>query len=627
MQKVWIFDLEGDNLLYDATIVWCGVFKNIHTGEKKKFRPNKIQQMLSFMDTCDVLIAHNGIGYDFPVLTLLYGYEFKGKKVDTLLMSRLQDPHRYVPFNCPNKKVGPHSVEAWGYRLGRGKPEHNDWSQFSEEMLHRCDEDVEIQEMIYNYLLEEGKGFSWRAAHMSTFKLFEILQMQEQYGWLVDRAYMDKSLRMLEHWIDRIDRILVPTLPLVLQVDEIKKKGEYNYIKKPFKKDGTYSKSCLAWLSNNGLHTDSCIIGGRFTRISFRLVNLSSNLETKHYLLAEGWVPDKWNTNEAGERTSPKLSHDDPFLGITSGVGRLIARRVQCRHRHSQITGWLDKIREDGRLSQVISGIADTRRLKHKVLVNVPGGNAFFGNWMRKIFIAKEGYKIVGTDADSCQLRMLAARMGDEAYQNAIINGSKKDGTDIHTVNRIAAGLYTRAQAKTFIYAFLFGGGDYKIGTIVGGGKREGTRLKLEFLRKIPALKTLIDELTAEWRKNAKRRRGKWGLEWYDGWMVGLDGSKIKIMYEHTVLVYMLQSDEAIMMQNALLFFHKEITRRGYTHGVEYGYVAQMHDEFSIEVREDLAEEFAEVSAKSIKTAAEYLNIACPHEGEAKIGDNWYDVH
>ncbi|MGJ8839522.1 hypothetical protein AB9H28_24425, partial [Salmonella enterica subsp. enterica serovar Kentucky] len=89
-------------------------------------------------------------------------------------------------------KAGPHSIEAWGYRLGRGKPEHEDWSQFSPEMLHRCSEDVEIQYLTMLELHKEGKANNWTDAYNLTFKLFEILQLQEEYGWLADRTYMER---------------------------------------------------------------------------------------------------------------------------------------------------------------------------------------------------------------------------------------------------------------------------------------------------------------------------------------------------------------------------------------------------------------------------------------------------
>src|SRR5574341_1154804 len=239
--KIGIFDLEANGLLDTVTKLHCGVVKDINSGEVRKFRPNDVKALLEHLDSFDVLIAHNGIGYDWPLLKKLYKYEYKGKKVDTLIMSRLLNPKRLVPFNCPNKKAGPHSVEAWGWRVGRGKPEHNDWENFSEEMLHRCSEDVEIQHLIYNELLKEAKGKNWKNAFLLSFKLFEYLQQQEEYGWLVDRPHMERCIHQLEHWIGRIDKVLEKHLPVIVEIQETKKNGEYAYIKKPFLKSGEYS--------------------------------------------------------------------------------------------------------------------------------------------------------------------------------------------------------------------------------------------------------------------------------------------------------------------------------------------------------------------------------------------------
>lgn len=207
------FDLEADGLLDQATQMWCGVFIEGKSGTKHVFLQDQVQEMLEYMDTCSILVAHNGIGYDMPLLKKLYGYEYKGTVIDTALMSRLQDPERKAPFNCPNKNR-PHSLEAWGYRVGRGKPEHEDWTQYSEEMLHRCSEDVEILRLVHAALKEEG-GAAWRDAHKLTHELFTVLQEQEQYGWLVDQDWIHKAISMLSHWIERIDKVVVPMLPYV----------------------------------------------------------------------------------------------------------------------------------------------------------------------------------------------------------------------------------------------------------------------------------------------------------------------------------------------------------------------------------------------------------------------------
>lgn len=647
--RICIGDLEANGLLDTATKVHCGVFKDYKTGEKFKFSPLDgiayVEQMLEFLDSVDVLIMHNGIGYDWPLLKKLYGYEYKGKRVDTLIMSRTQDPKRRVPVNCPNKRVGPHSIEAWGYRVGRGKPEHNDWENFSPAMLHRCDEDVEIQHLVFDYLKQEGEGYNWKAAHNLNFDLFTILKEQEDYGWLVDQDIIHKNISLLNHWMRRFDRIVEPLLPLVLVIEETKVKGEVGYVKKPFLANQEYAAVTKRWAVNAGIDLEKKPVWGQFCRINYRKVNLDSNDESKQYLLNEGWQPETWNykkdkqgklvRDDKGEliKTSPKLSYEEPFLGLTSNTGKYIAKRIQCRHRRSVLEGWLGLIRPDGRIAGRVTGLAATGRATHGGIVNVPGAEAFFGKRMRMCFVCKPGFKIVGTDSAGCQNRMLAARVGDDAFTKTLVEGKKEDKTSIHHVNQTALKDVSGFEvgyglAKGLNYAFMFGASDNKLGSMVGGGKAEGERVREALLSVSAGFAVLVDSLTKEWRGNAKRRINKWGkVEYYNGWVVGLDGRPIFIQSEHTILVYLLQSDEAIMMAKAYTMLYHRAEERGWRHGIDWGYLVWYHDEYQCEVREDIAEEFAKVAEDCIADAGTYYKIACPHKGESDIGENWYQTH
>lgn len=624
---LWVADLEGDGLLREATRVWCGVFKNIKTGEVRKFGPDDVPEMLDFMDTIPTLCMHNGIGYDWPLLKALYNYEYPGKKVDTLLISRLQNPNRTKPVGC---KGGPHSVEAWGMRLHRSKPEHEDWSRYSPEMLHRCTEDVEIQERILEYLIREGAGQDWKAASVMSHKLFHIFHLQEEYGWGFNRPYAEKQVAVLTRWMDHIDAVLRDRLPFVM-IKPNKTKGEYNYTKKPFVKSGGYSAVTLRWMHDVGLSPVRREVVGPYSRISWERVDLGSNTQTKTFLLDQGWIPREWNMKD-GERTSPKMKHDDPFEGVQGSMGKLMAKRVQCRHRRSQITGWLRDEGEDGRVRQVITGIAATGRLTHSVIVNVPGSDSFFGKQMRKCFTSRPGYKIVGVDSAGCQNRMLAGRVGDPKFTKILLDGKAEDKTSIHYVNMAAikehAGIEVSYKlSKNLNYAFMFGAQDPKLASTAGVPVSVGPAIRKGLLSVSPGFAKLVDDLTAEWRASATVEM-KWGKPRYsNGIITGLDGRPIMIEKEHTILVYMLQSDEAIMMQYALCFLYDWLTERGWVHGVDYGFVANVHDEFQAEVRADLAEEFAALGCEAIRYAGEYLNIQCEHKGEYSIGDNWFETH
>lgn len=625
--KIGFFDLEANGLLQQATRVHCGVVK-IKGGESKKFRPNQIKELLAYLDTFDVLIAHNGIGYDWPLLKKLYGWEYKGKKVDTLIMSRLLNPKRLLPFNCPNKKAGPHSIEAWGWRVGRGKPEHDDWENFSEEMLHRCSEDVEILELVYDALMQEAKGGKWRNAFLLSFELFERLQQQEEYGWLVDQEHMERCIKQLTRWIALIDRVITPKLPMVLEIEENKVKGEYNYIKKPFLKSGKYSQSSLDWCANAGICPSTQPIGGCFSRISFRPTNLNSNEETKDFLLSLGWEPLEWNTNDDGERTSPKLSKDDPFEGIEGKVGRLVAKRVQCRQRRGIIEGLQEIIRPDGRIASVVNTLAVTGRATHRGVVNIPKATSFYGKQMRRIFSSKPGFVLVGTDSAGNQLRMLAGRMNNPVYTKALIEGKKEDGSDSHSLTRDIGELESRDVAKNVMYCLLFGGGDAKLAKTARKPVGSGGVLRDKLYRGLDGLGELMERLTKEWRMTARQRfNPKFNrMEYYDGTITGLDGRPIKVPNEHQLLVYLLQSDEAIHMSRAYVMAAQWLEDR-YTWGVDYGIVGWMHDEFQVECRKDIADEVGEICRRAIKEAGEYYNISCPHEGESNVGRNWAETH
>ena len=603
------------------SVVHCAVVKDHDTGEKREFTPDNIEELCSYLDTFDVLIGHNCIDFDFPVLRKLFGWEYKGRKICTLIMSRAQRPARTKPKGCTG---GPHSVEAWGLRLGLGKVVHEDWGEFSEHMLHRCSQDVDIQVKIYYALLEEGEGEGWEQAHALNMKLFHYLQRQEEYGWYIDKPHMDRCLHFLNRWIDRIDRAVAPHLPMLSIPKETKKEGKYGWVKKPFKKDGTLTAQASKCFTQDD-------VVGPFSRVSFRPVDLDKAVEVKAFLLAQGWEPDEWNKNNAGEQTSPKLSKDDSFRGIQGSLGKLIAKRVQCKQRRGVIEGLRELLRSDNRIGARVAGMASTGRIRHSGIVNIPSpdSGAFFSTWMRSIFSSEEGKVLVGCDSKGNQIRQLAARMGEEEFTNAVLYGTREDGTDLHSVNQKRSGVSTRTAAKNFFYGFLFGAGDTKIGKIIGSDARGGRRLREEYLNNLPGLRRLIDTETERWRSTAQKWfNPKWNkLEYRNGYIKGLDGRPILVESEHTILVYRLQSDEAIQMAAAYTIFNIWMEWRGYQYGLDYGCVIWYHDEYQVECREEIKAEVAALMEESIAWAGRHYKIACPHEGEAKIGKNWSETH
>ena len=502
-----VFDIETDGLLPDVSTLHVCCTYDLDT--KEEWHSTDPQEILSHLSKADHLIGHNIIDYDLPVLKKLLNWSPNEATniTDTLILSRLGYPDRSRPASAGEDKVSPHSLGAWGYRVGVGKPDHSNWSEYSKEMLHRCREDVRINARIYPILIEETKEFGESVSIEHTVQ--RIISKQERDGVYFDTDKALGYVRELSSRVSAIDGHLQSLLPR-----HARRVGAE--VRRPFKKDGQLTKVCHEWakgypraLEGGAYMERDNYVGGPFTRIEWYQTDLNSDKQVKEWLLSIGWKPKEWNKSpKTGERTSPKLTPDS-FKSLPENVGEALKERVTWRHRRSQIQGWLDRVRDDHCLPAGANTLGtNTGRMRHRTVVNVPKAADFipFGKEMRSLFCARPERVIVGHDAAGLELRMLAHYMNDNEFTEQVLHG------DIHSYNQRLAGLPTRDSAKTFIYAFIYGAGDAKLGSIIGGSKNAGAKLRNKFLHDLPALGKLIDDV----KRAAKR-----------GWLIGLDGRKI----------------------------------------------------------------------------------------------------
>jgi DNA polymerase I-like protein with 3'-5' exonuclease and polymerase domains len=271
----------------------------------------------------------------------------------------------------------------------------------------------------------------------------------------------------------------------------------------------------------------------------------------------------------------------------------------------------MEAVGKDGRVhGKVITNGAVTGRMTHSSpnMAQIPNAGSIYGPECRECWTVEEGNVLVGCDASGLELRMLAHYMKDEDYVRTVCEGSSKDGTDVHSVNQRAAGLATRDLAKTFAYAYLYGAGDAKIGSIIGGSARDGAKLKAKFLSSLPALSRLIGTVS----KYAAK-----------GWVPGLDGRRIWVRSEHAALNSLLQGAGAIVMKKALVIFDDKRVANKWP----VKYVANVHDEFQMECPKEIADIVGAAARMSIIEAGEHYKLRCPLDGEYKIGANWRQTH
>jgi len=575
--KQIVFDIEANGLNPDT--VWCIIAYEREAKEYIEWSGDTLPNFKDWVKEQDELevIGHNIIGYDIPVLERLLKVDFsKCKVTDTLVMSRLAEPSR----------LGGHSLENWGQLLHQPKGEHSDWLNFSQDMVEYCKQDVRVNELVYQRLLRDLRDFGTESV-MLEGQVQRIISKQIENGWLLNqRAAFNLLGELKEKKFDLEDKVHEKFKPLPTFIKEITPK---------VKKDGTYSVVGLKFLGDQWE-----IAVAPFSRLDYPEFNLGSRQQIGRYLKYFGWQPETFT-----DKGQPIV--DEGVLSKVKGIpeAELIGEYLMIQKRIAQVQSWLDAVKDDGRVHGYVNANgAVTGRMTHSSpnMGQVPAGYSPYGKECRAVWVVPEGYKLVGMDASGLELRMLAHYMNDKDYTNEILTG------DIHTANQLAAGLDTRSQAKTFIYAFLYGAGDAKIGSIVGGTARDGRRLKAKFLKNTPALGALRERVVVA--------AGR-------GFVFGLDRRKVSIRSEHAALNSLLQSAGAIIMKKALCILDEYAT----LHKINYKIIGNIHDEIQTEVATKDAERFGRLATASIEAAGLHYELNCPLAGEYQIGDNWSETH
>ncbi len=554
-----VFDIETT---MTADKIWCIVCK--HGDTYYQFKEDRLHRFAELIKQTEEVIGHNIIGFDIPVVNTIFGYDvFANCKVtDTLVLSRLLNP----------MIEGGHSLKNWGTKLGQNKIHFEQFDFFSEDMLTYCRNDVELTERLYKFLINKTKdfGMSIELEH----KVAQIIQKQHERGFKINVVEAYELQSKFQEDMNNLTSKVRETFP-PLKIEE-------EFIPKSNNKARGYVK------------------GVPFTKVKYKEFNLGSRQQIAERLVMLGWKPKK-------KTDKGHIIVDEKVLSEIHNIpeAKLINRYLMLQKRIAQVNSWIEAIKEDGRVhGKVITNGTITGRMSHQSpnMAQIPAVYSPYGKECRALWTVNKGYKLVGVDASGLELRMLAHYMNDKDYIYEVVNG------DIHRANQAAAGLESRDKAKTFIYAFIYGAGSAKIGSIIGGSTADGERAKEKFLRATPSLRSLREKV----ERVAQRR-----------WVRGLDQRKIIIRHPHAALNTLLQGAGAIVMKYALTILEQYVINKQ----IKAFPVVNVHDEFQYEVEQSRAEEFGRLAVQSIIDAGKQLNVRCPLNGEYKIGNNWSETH
>jgi len=583
MTERLFFDLESNGLLDTIDRIHCIGILNLDSGDYRGYKPDEVDSALLRLSKADEIIGHNIINYDIPAIQIVKpGWNTEAKITDTLILSRLiySDLKREdwdASRDMPKRLYGSHSLAAWGHRLQNHKGDYSGgWESWSEEMHEYMEQDVRLTAHLYGIF--DVDKVSERAIELE-HQVAWITEGIGNAGWTFDevkagelfaelaarRQELDSELQdLFEPW--EVSETIVPKV-------NNKKLGYQKGV--PFEKRKTVY----------------------FNYMSRRQIEFC--LRRKY-----GWKP-KLLTNDGHAQIDDVVLANLPYPEAKRlSEIFLIQKRIGQLAEGKQ--AWLKKVEKDGKLRhRIISGGCISGRASHvgPNLAQVPSVRQPYGKQCRELFTVQPGYSLVGSDLSGLELRCLAHFLNDGgAYAKEILSG------DIHTANQQAAGLDTRDQAKTFIYTLIFGGGDAKLGQVVGSSPTAGRKLRDNFFKAVPAFKELKTQL---------------GVASEKGWIYGLDKRRLKVRSQHSVMSTLIQSAGAVLCKQWLVEIDHAIKEAN----LDAQVIAWVHDEVQIQVKKGDEDVVGDIARRAAKKAGEAYSFRCPIEAEYAHGRTWRDTH
>lgn len=610
------WDLETNGLLTQKGLkVHCMGVIDVDTGEEFTFvnreyrapADGTLEDGLELLDTATEHSGHNLVGFDLPVLEMCHGWKPKAPIYDTYIGGMLHQPDmKDVEMELwkrnkrlgkeqpiPGNLLGQQNLDAWGYRLGIHKGSYGknrtDWSTFDLDMLRYCIQDVRVAVALRKYL--EKNCRTPDSVQQTEQDFARIMMRQQLYGFPFKVKEAEELLERLQKEQSILQAQLQDLFP---------------------------PKTVVCFTPKKKLRREKVVAFNPNSR-----TQIADNLIERY-----GWKP-KLLTKGGSPKVDEKVleSLDYPEAKVLSRAAMLAKRTAQISTGKQ---GWLKKVSEDGRIhARVVNVGTPHGRCGHSSpnLAQVVSDQKEFGHECRSLFHGGKGMVMLGADASGIQLRGLGhylADYDDGNYIDVILN------SDPHTTNQEAAGLETRAKAKRFIYAFLFGAGKPLIGEIITGRQddaaaRVGAKTITRFLDRLPGIKDLLEDLGAG--KGRNKRPGWRNTPAYKGWMRGLDRRYVPLTSSHVALNFLLTSFEAAVMKLATVRLDERMRDLGYAFGEDYANLAHVHDEYQFAVKKALAKVLGEEAIDAIRWAGEQLGSKCPLAGEYKTGPTWAETH
>ena len=666
-----LFDTESNGLLDDATKIHGAAAVDVDTGNGLDWRPGD-KTYLTSLDAADVLIGHNILRHDLPLIEKLEGWKPKSsvKIIDTFICARVMYPNiKETDFKLvlqgkmpPGKEFqGKHSLAAWGYRLGEAKgdyakimelrardaglTEEKDilryvWGEWSELMHEYMIQDVQTNLALWNFLKVDR--YSPKCIELE-HRITRVTDLMEQAGVPFNEAGAAELQAELIDAKSKIETKLVETF------------GSWEAPISPDPKKATFVPK-----------RDNAKLGYKKGVPVLKMKTVTFNPRSRDHIAKvlqdRDWTPSKKKMTDGGK---PKIDEEvvaDVIVRYPelAGLGEYLMLEKRLSQLATGKQAWMNHV-DHGYIHGAINPAGtQTGRASHfnPNLGQVPNLASPYGRECRSLFYAPSGWRMVGADQSGLELRGLAHYLhplDGGNYAHTVLEG------DPHWAHAVAMGLANGPRdkenrlhkiiredgSKRFIYAYIYGCGNEKAGEIIHtcllkarqecGSEGEalyreffpngyseddavsvGKRIRNDFMRKIDGF--------------AKLRRKIEDQVDTHGWVPGLDGRRIPVRSSHSALNFMIQSCGAVICKrwvcdafdkmSATFNYNKEDPWAG-----EFVCGLWVHDEVQYWVREGLEKGTISILQETAKAAGLPFQFRVRLDGEAKVGNSWADTH
>jgi DNA polymerase-1 len=598
----WLaFDIETDGLYDECTVIHCIVIHDITKDQTFSYGPDAIDQAVDHLSTADVLLGHNIIFYDIPVLQKLHSFVCKSRIIDTLICTRLIWPKELLyELDCeqypqvPPKFRGSASLKAWGWRLADHKIEFKDFTEYSDEMLEYCKQDVNVTAKLFAFIQKENYPES-------------ALYLEHSFANAINKQIRTGVPFDVDACLDLMDD---------LRAKEAQLESELKEIFPPLKQETVF----IPKVNNK---TRGYVKGEPFTKVTYQEFNPGSRDQIVQRLKEKyGWQPEA--TTEKGN----PILNDDVLETLPYPEAKPLAEYMLIKKRLGQIAdgnnAWLKLVNNDNSRihGDVITNGCITGRCAHRNpnMGQVPASYSPYGHECRDLFHAPDGWDLIGIDAKALELRCLAGYLAlwdNGEYASLVINPE----VDIHSYNQKQFGVATRDISKRLLYGMLYGCGALKAGTIIDPEEKDEQKLKAlgrnainGFMDGVPALRKLKEYLDTTLAQR--------------NYLIGLDGRYLYCRSAFKGLNVLLQSAGAIIMKQVVITVHHNIEQNlGLVYGQDWEQLLMVHDEIQVACKPQYTEAIQAQALAAFPQAQEFFGFRCLIEGDSRVGKTWAETH